>query len=117
MPEVIPGNLYDLNFFGQTTNTAGQTDGVNAMEFIIDGVPGSIITDDVAAFMGVAADAQGMISGIFRHDPTEAFSAVSGLEIQGSFQAQAVPEPVSILMWTLLGLIGVGCAAWGRQRK
>jgi hypothetical protein len=109
---LIPGNEYDLAFFGQTHNGSQ----INPAVFKVDGY-GQITTADVAQFLDVIASVDGKITG--QMERTGNHSTWSGLQIQGSFVAAdevVVPEVASLTAWLFVSL-AVIAGGWCMRRR
>jgi hypothetical protein len=104
-----PGGIYDLILFGQ----AGPQ---NESLFTIFGNP--LINDSEfdGNVTGIIANALGKITGT--HERQGFFDSWNGLQIRQRASApQAVPEPATIALWGMLGLVAVGLHVCRRRQR
>jgi len=105
---LIPGNQYDIRFFGNLTGSNGSSPGYTVVGGTVTAAPSN--TDREA--LSVTATG-GQITGTSFIAGTN--PEWTGIQIQGTFIAEPVPEPSAFVL-AALGLAGLGLVAWRRRK-
>jgi len=107
------GTTYDLTMFG--TLDAGDN---RTSEWTVGGVPQTLDvggnTTQVVTFAGLLPDANGTIA--ISYDHHAAGAGGSGVWSVLGITATPIPEPSTLVIWSLLAGVGIG-AGWCRRRE
>ncbi len=105
---LIPGNVYDLRFYGNLNGLDASSPGYT----VVGGTVTTTGTNTDRQALAVTATG-GVISGTaFQNGPNGEWT---GLQIRGTFVADTVPEPSTFVL-AALGLAGLGIVALRRRR-
>jgi hypothetical protein len=102
--DLNPGAFYNLTMFGTI-------DGTRTGSWTVGGVTKTLDlggnTTEQVVFKGIAPDANGRIA--------IGYDGLVGSGVWSVLAIQAVPEPGALVVWSLLGGLGIGWGCWRRR--